>query len=75
VLCLGLLAVLGLGRGAVLDASPSDPVRVLTGRVLDVVTTDLRDAAVTGILVGAAVLVAAAVLGLVLRAFRRTVAS
>ena len=75
LLCLALLATTGLARGLLLDSSPSASVRLLTGRMADVVTADLRDAAVTGVLAGAAVLVAAAVLGLVVRAIRRTVAA
>ena len=72
LLCLGLLAVLGLGRGLLLGTSPSAAAEVLTGRIADVVSADLRDAAVTGVLVGLAVVVVAAVLGAGARAVRRT---
>jgi hypothetical protein len=74
VLCLGLLAAMGVGRGLLLDADTSRSARLLADRILDAVSSDLRQAAVVGVLVGAAVLVAAAVLGLVARAVRRTTA-
>ena len=72
LLCLGLLAVLGLGRGLLRGTSPSASAEVLTGRIADVVSADLRGAAVTGVLVGLAVVVVAAVLGAGVRAVRRT---
>ena len=66
--CLALLALAGLGRRLVLDASPSDSARVLTGRIVDAVSRDLRDAAVTGVLAGVAVVLVAFLMGLVVRA-------
>ena len=74
LLCLGLLVALGLARGLVVGTSPSPSAEVLTGRTFEAVSADLRGAAVTGVLVGLAVLVVAAVLGLVVRAVRRTAA-
>lgn len=74
LLCTGLLAAVGLGKQLVLDGSPTASARVITGRMVDALSVDLRDAAVTAVLVGAALLVAAAVLGVVVRAVRRTVA-
>lgn len=73
-LCLALLAAMGVGRGLLLDTSSSRPVRMITGRMADVLSADLREAAVFGVLLGAAVLVVAAALGLLVRAVRRTVA-
>jgi hypothetical protein len=73
VLCLGLVAAVGLGRALLLDASPSGSARAITGRMADVVSGDLRDAAITGVTAGAAVVVVF-MLGLVVRAVRRTAA-
>ena len=73
--CLCLLVLMGVGRRLLVEDSPSEPARALTGRVADAVSAPLRDTAVTGVLVGAAVLVVAAVLGLLVRAVRRTSAS
>lgn len=72
--CLALLALTGLGRELLLDASPSDSARVITGRMVEAVSGDLRDAAVTGVLIGAAVVLAAFVLALVVRGVTRTAA-
>ena len=72
LLCLGLLVFLGLGRGLLLGTSRSAAAELLTGRTADAVSADLRDAAVTGVLVGLAAVVVAAVLGAGLRAVRRT---
>lgn len=77
LLCLGLLVVMGLAKDVVLDRGQSEAARTLTDRMLDALGADLRDTAVTGVLVGCAVLVAAALLGLLVRAgraLRRTVA-
>jgi hypothetical protein len=71
LLCAALLVVVGVARRLLLDASPSDPARVITARMVDAVSGDLRDAAVTGVLAGAAVVVVAFVLGLVVSAVRR----
>ena len=73
LLCLGLLALMGVGRGLLLGSTDSEAARVLTGRVVDAVGADLRQAAIVGVLAGVAVLVVAAVLGLAVRAVRRTV--
>lgn len=74
LLCVGLLAAVGVGKGLLLDRAPSESVRVVTDRIVDALSVDLRDAAMTGVLVGAALLVAAVVLHVVRRAARRTVA-
>ena len=70
--CLALLAAIGLGRQLLREASPSDAARVITGRMADAVSRDLREAAITGVLTGAAVIAVALLLGLVVRAVRRT---
>ena len=70
--CLGLLASLGPAREVLLGTSPSPSAAVLTGRIADAVTADLRGAAVTGVLLGLAVVVVATALGLGVRVLRRT---
>jgi hypothetical protein len=74
VVCLALLAAAGVGRGLLLDASPSASARLITGRMVDAVSGDLRDAAVTGVLIGVSVVAVAFLLGLVVRAVRPTAA-
>lgn len=69
-LCLTLLAAIGLGRQLLQEASPSEAAQVITGRMADAVSRDLRDAAITGVLAGVAVTAVAVVLGLVVRAVR-----
>ncbi len=68
--CLAVLGVVGVGRELLLDASPSGAARVVTARMADAVSVDLWDAAGTGVLAGAAAVVVAFVLGLVVRTLR-----